>query len=244
MDTPQQLVQPTRSTEKIVAVGKSFLRRQPSKLPSRRRRLLRRVANEVEDKGGRSPSRLLIPFVIHATAVVGALALYARLHRIDVVALLDIERPVTAQNFGFIGNDSVVGGIIEVSFWAFVATTLRWMRLGLVGSKSSDFQISRHLVEWGADSIATPIITGVIVYAVRSWRLTSGQTVNLSLEDASIGWFIVIGFLLGFFDQARRLLLNRLKNHTFGARDSHKSRVEKKEKGNDRAARKLRPRSK
>lgn len=179
-------------------------------------------------KENTSLPKLLIPFSIHAAMVLVGFVLYLRLHRLDPISLFDANHSASLTRFDFVSTDPAIGGIIEILFWSFIATTLRWMRIGIIASRHDDFQLTRHFVEWGADLLTTPVVAAVIVYALRTWHLTSGQTINLSLEDANIGWFIVIGFLLGFFDQAPRLILNRLRKQTFGLqKDTRKPRSEK-----------------
>jgi hypothetical protein len=184
-----------------------------------------------QNKGGGSIANLIIVFSIPLVAIVVASIFYTRLHRIDLSATIDTDRPLMPRGFNFIANDAALGSVAEILYWAFLSTTQRWMRSGLLASKNSDFQIARHLVEWVADATATPVVATVVVYALRSLRLTSGQTVNLSLENASIGWFVVIGYLLGSVNQAPRKILNRMRKYAFGSpKENHKPKSEDDER--------------
>ena len=241
MDTHTADVVPKHSFRERMAVVQSTLGSpHPSKSKNAQKKVPRQGKAQRGTKGTCSFSKLLIPFLVHGVLVAVGLVLYVRLHRIDLESLFDPSRPAPLARFDFVSADAAIGSVVEIVFWAFVATSLRWMRVGIIASRSDEFQPSRHLVEYSADLLTTPIVAAVIVYALRSWRLTSGETVNITLEGAPIGWYVVIGFLLGFFDQTPRLILNRLRKHAFSLpRDLHKPKSER----NIRPKKRIRKRS-
>lgn len=154
---------------------------------------------------------------IQVASMLLALVVYLRLHGVNVFALSDC----TAKSFGeFNYATSNIGfaTTVEVMFGCAIATTLRWLHIGVNASRKGEFQLARHVVDWGEDFVSSPIIAAVIVYALRTPRISFGQSVNLSLDTAEIGWFFFLGFLMGFFGQSPRMILNEIRMRLFPPR--------------------------
>lgn len=168
------------------------------------------------DKSGHATiAKATATFSVQALTLIAGFLMYLRLHRIEVTAVFS-GRSLGLGGFGFVDNDVTGGGILEVLFWSGVATTLRWISISSPASKRKDFNPWRHLIEWAIDLTITPLTAAVIAYGLRSPRLTLGKNIDLSLDNANVGVFSVLGFLLGFFGYAPRAILVRIWNKTLG----------------------------
>ncbi len=157
-----------------------------------------------------------VTFLAQGGFFLACLYFYLRLHGIEIISLLSGNDLQSLAVFGFIGNEVTVGSIIEVLFGAVMATTLRWMNVELVASRRKDFSPLRHIIDWFTDLMNSPMLAAVIVYALKSLRLTFGQNIDLTLGSASVGVFMVLGFLLGYFGQAPRGILVSIWERTLG----------------------------
>jgi hypothetical protein len=157
-----------------------------------------------------------ITFLVQGGFFLVSLYFYLRLHGIEIVSLLSGTSLQSLATFGFIGNEVTVGSMIEVLFGATMATTLRWMNVEVIASRRKEFNPLRHIIDWCTDLMSTPMLAAVIIYALKSLRLTFGQNIDLSLSSASVGVFMVLGFLLGYFGQAPRGILVSIWERTLG----------------------------
>ena len=173
-------------------------------------------AGERENAAGGALAKMFFPFLVCASTIILGLFLYLRLHGIDLIAWIQSPAAIgLPSDFEFIGNANW-GSVIEVAFGAGIATTLRWVKTGLVSSRRTGFNPWRHLIYWAADLLATPIIAVVIIYCLRFLRLNLGKNSEFSLDSAGVGLFIVLGFLLGFTRYAPRVILVRIWDQTLG----------------------------
>ena len=157
-----------------------------------------------------------ITFLVQGGFFLLCLYFYLRLHGIAIIPLLSGEDLQSLALFGFIGNEVTVGSIIEVLFGAAMATTLRWMNVEVVASRRKEFNPLRQIIDWSTDLMTTPMLAAVIIYTLKSLRLTFGQNIDLSLSSASVGVFMVSGFLLGYFVQAPKGILVSIWERTLG----------------------------
>ncbi len=179
---------------------------------------------------------IIITFSLQVGTILIGAALYLRVHQIDLIALFNHAGNWATSGFTFISTDLVVATIFEVLCWAALATTLRWIHTGIIASKKADFNPVRHLIEWSADLLATPIIAGVIVYGLQSSAISFGQNLNLSLRNADIYWFTLLGFLLGFFSGAPRSILSRMRSRALPQnREGQKRKLLRKNRASNHA---------
>jgi len=176
--------------------------------------------NSHDKPGNHSLIKVALVFATQALVLLASFIPYLRLHKIDIASMVFDAQPREPIRFDFVDNNFAVGSIIEAFFWSGIAVCVRWMGLTIALARRKESNALRQLMEWAADLLSTPLLTIVIVYALRSPRISLGKSINLSLDDAGLGVFILLGFLLGFFGSAQIILMGIWKR-TFGAYNSN-----------------------
>lgn len=191
------------------------------KAPKRRKgsntKVVSRASSRDHKRSGLPIKLVLMTVGVQFTGLLIAFFIYTGLHSIKISfqppTLISLELP----EFGFIHDNRSIGSIVEVLFWSAVATTLRWIRIGIVSSRQRDFNPGRHLLEWTTDLVTSSIVAAVIVYALRSTQFSVGESVKLSIQSADAEVFVVLGFLLGFVAHAPQNIVRSIWKRTFGA---------------------------
>jgi hypothetical protein len=166
------------------------------------------------DSSGHTAIKAALIFLVQGGALALGFWMYLQLHKIKVVSALTSGNPL--GGFGFVDDNVMIGGVIEVLFWSSVATTLRRINIGDAAPRRKGFDPLWHLIDWAKDLLVTSLTASVIAYCLRSPRLILGTNIDLSLDNANVGVFVVLGFLLGSFKYAPGAILVRIWNGTLG----------------------------
>ena len=157
------------------------------------------------------PVSAVFVFCVQSLTLILSFIPYLRLHEINILEILFAGGPRERIKVELIGNDISLGSMIEAVFWSGIAVCVRGIMFTGSSARRKEINATRHLMEWTADLLSTPLLTAVVVSVLRSPRITFGRDISLSLATAGLGVYASIGFLLGFFGSTQRILTSIFK---------------------------------
>ncbi len=163
--------------------------------------------------------------LILALAIIGPI--YMLSHGINALELL--RYPDKTWGFAYLGgnaNPSSIG--IEILVWSFIGVTCQLAYLAGRAILRSQFHFWRYVIRWISAAIYAWGIAVAVIFTLTIITLDIGG-IEITLANASIETIIAIAFILGFYNNESRKLLDKLRGQIAIGMEN-KSETQKNEK--------------
>lgn len=148
-------------------------------------------------------------FAILIISVLFQTFIYVTLHGINI-----LDRALKPQNpivFDYIGGNATPFSIgLEILFWSLVGVICHIAYLSGQAVLEKRFEFGEYLIRWISTSMYAAGIAHAVVFLLRLITIKIAN-IEITLKDAPVEVIIAISFILGFYYQEARKLLDKLR---------------------------------
>ena len=163
-----------------------------------------------------------LALVISITGIVTLV--YMMLHGLNIFEML--QQPTKTWAFGYIGGSANPASIgAEIMAWSLIGVSCQIAYLSGKAIIGRQFQFWDYSVRWISASFLSWGIAVAVIFTLIVVTLDIGG-IEITLANASIETIIAISFILGFYNDESRALLDRLRERMAIGLKGDKQKVE------------------
>ena len=145
--------------------------------------------------------------LIFITAVV--ITIYMLLHGLNIYELL--QQPTKTWTFDFLGGNANPASIgAEIMAWSFIGVSCQMAYLSGKAILQNQFQFWQYFIRWVSASLLSWGVAVAVIFALTVITVDIGG-IEITLAKASIETIIAISFILGFYNDESRGILEKLR---------------------------------
>lgn len=134
---------------------------------------------------------------------------YMSLHGIYIVdRLVQPEKPLALDYIGGKANPFSIG--MEILFWSLIGVICQMAYLSGQMMVKGQFEFGKYFIMWISTSLFAGGVAHAVIFALLVIKLSIAG-IEITLENAPISTIIAISFILGFYNQEARRLLDKLR---------------------------------